>query len=115
MRQAEREKSSRARFVCRSQAAEIMVGAGLEAVAMPILKELIDQVEGHKLEDWEAGDVVARPLGLMYRCFQKLGGDAEAQDALYRRICRLDPLQAMTFTGPSGGNNGGESSDGAGA
>lgn len=120
MRQADQEKSSRARFVCRSQAAAIMVDAGLEAVAMPILKELLDQIEAHKLEDWETGDLVARPLGLMYRCFQKLGGDAEAQDSLYRRICRLDPLQAMTFPGgggsgggAGGGNGGGDGASGA--
>jgi len=104
MRQADQEKSARARFVCRSQAAGIMVDAGLEAVAMPILKELLDQIEAHKLEDWESGDLVARPLGLMYRCFQKIGGDAEAQDGLYRRICRLDPMQAMTFSGNASGD-----------
>jgi len=106
MRQADREKSSRARFVARSQAASIMVDAGLETVAMPILKELLDQIEAHKLEEWEAGDLVARPLGLMFRCFQKVGGDAEAQDNLYRRICRLDPLQAMNFAGGNAGGSG---------
>src|SRR5438445_278411 len=105
MREAEQEKSPRARFLCRSQAAGIMVEAGLEAVAMPILKELIDQIEAHKLEEWEGGEEVARPLGLMYRCLHKLGGDAETKDGLYRRVCRLDPLQAIAF--PSGEAGGG--------
>ena len=105
MREADREKSERARFLCRSEAAGIMVEAGLEAVAMPILKELVDEIETHKLEEWEAGDAVARPMGLMYRCLQKLGGDAETRDGLYRRICRLDPLQAIAFPG-GGGNDG---------
>jgi len=45
MREAEQEKSERARFLCRSEAAGIMVEAGLEAVAMPILKELVDEIE----------------------------------------------------------------------
>ena len=103
MREAEQEKSPRARFLCRSQAAGIMVEAGLEAVAMPILKELIDQIEAHKLEEWEGGEEVARPLGLMYRCLQKLGGDAKAKEDLYRRICRLDPLQAIAFPAGGGG------------
>ncbi len=105
MRAAEREKSPRARFLCRSEAAGIMVGAGLEVVALPILNELLEQVEAHKLEDWEAGDLVARPLGLMYRCLAKLGGDAGTKDALYHRICRLDPLQAIAFPGARGGRN----------
>jgi len=105
MREAEQEKSERARFLCRSEAAGIMVEAGLEAVAMPILKELVDEIEAHKLEDWEAGGIVARPMGLMYRCLHKLGGDAETKDGLYRRVCRLDPLQAIAF--PSGEAGGG--------
>ena len=92
MREAEQEKSSRARFLRRSEAAQIMVDGGLEAVALPILKELLEQIEAHKLDDWEAGDAVARPMGLLYRCLEKLGGDAEMKDNLYRQICRLDPV-----------------------
>ncbi len=107
MREAEQEKSERARFLCRSEVAGIMVEAGLEAVAMPILKELVDEIETHKLEDWEAGDVAARPMGLMYRCIQKLGGDAETKENLYRRICRLDPLQAIAFPSGAGAGGGG--------
>src|SRR5205809_769163 len=59
MREAEQEKSSRARFLRRSEAAQIMVDTGLDGVALPILKELLAQVDAHKLEDWEAGDAVA--------------------------------------------------------
>jgi len=109
MREAEQEKSERARFLCRAEAAGIMVEAGLEAVAMPILKDLVDAIETHKLEAWEAGSVAARPMGLLYRCLQKLGGDAERKDDLYRRICRLDPLQAIAFPSGAGGSGRGGS------
>ncbi|HEU4455499.1 MAG TPA: type VI secretion system protein TssA, partial [Longimicrobium sp.] len=70
---AEREKSPRARFLLRAQAAAVMVDAGLEAVAVPILRELLEQVQRHALEEWEAGEMVARPLGLLYRCLGTLG------------------------------------------
>ncbi|HUK20267.1 MAG TPA: type VI secretion system protein TssA [Gemmatimonadales bacterium] len=109
LREAEQEKSARARFLRRSEATEIMVSTGLEAVALPILRELLDQIEAHKLEDWEAGDAVARPLGLLYRCLEKLGEDAQMKDDLYRRVCRLDPMQAMAFSTAS------PATDGAGA
>jgi len=100
MREVDREKSERARFLRRSQVTGIMVDAGLEKVARPILKELTEQIDAHNLEDWEAGDVVARPLGLLYRCMAALGGESEEeQQKLYKRICRLDPLQAMAFPG----------------
>jgi type VI secretion system protein ImpA len=106
MREAEQEKSSRARFLCRSEAAGIMVDTGLEAVALPILKELLEQIDAHKLEDWEEGDAVARPLGLLYRCLDKLGGDTEMKDDLYRRVCRLDPMQAIAFPAASPSTDG---------
>ena len=64
---------------------------------------LMHEIEAHKLEEWEGGEEVARPLGLMYRCLQKLGGDAKAKEDLYRRICRLDPLQAIAFPAGGGG------------
>jgi type VI secretion system protein ImpA len=97
MRAAAQEKSERARFLRRSDAARIMVDAGLEAVAMPILMEILEKIDKHGLEDWEAGDTIAQPLGLLYRCMEKLDHDPSVRQNLYLRVCRLDPLQAMNF------------------
>lgn len=72
-----------------------MVNAGMEAVALPILRELLGQVEAHRLEDWEAGDTVAEPLSLLYRCLVRLDSDDVSRQELYTRICRLDPVQAL--------------------
>jgi type VI secretion system protein ImpA len=94
---AEQEKSPRARFLLRSQAAAVMVDAGLEAVAVPILRELLEQVQKYSLEEWEAGEVVAHPIGLLYRCLGTLGDGAGERNALYLRVCRLDPLRAITL------------------
>ena len=96
-----REKTPRARFLRRTQIARVMVDSGLETVAVPILLELLTLIENHKLADWEAGDLVAEPLALLYRCLEKLpelvAGD-HSRDSLYPRICSLDPLQAMVLT-----------------
>lgn len=98
MRQVEQEKSTRARFFHRAEAAGIMIQTGGEEIAKPILKELLQQIERHHLEEWEEGPHVAKPLGFLYRCLKTLGDDAEVdKDDLYRRICRLDPLQAIAF------------------
>ncbi len=97
MRDVGSEKTKRGRFMLQTQLANIMVEANHHSVAQPILEELIAHVESHKLEEWEAGEVVARPLALLYRCLERLDGDASARQALYLRICRLDPLQAMSF------------------
>jgi type VI secretion system protein ImpA len=98
MREASQEKSERARFLRRSQAASIMVDAGLEAVAMPVLQEMLEQIDRHTLEDWESGETVAQALGLLYRCMNRLGEDESTREGLYLRVCRLDPIQAIRFT-----------------
>jgi type VI secretion system protein ImpA len=101
MREASQEKSERARFLRRSQAASIMVDARLEAVAMPILQEMLEQIDKHDLEEWESGETVAQALGLLYRCMSGLGEDESTREALYLRVCRLDPIQAIRFNTPS--------------
>ena len=100
-RELEREKTRRGRFLYQTQLAKIMVDAGHEAVAKPLLEELIGSIESHKLEEWEAGDLVAQPLALLYRCLEKLDGDSDTKQSLYLRICRLDPLQAISFANGS--------------
>jgi type VI secretion system protein ImpA len=98
MREASREKTRRGRFLLQSALARIMVDAGHHPVAMPILEELINDIESHKLEEWEIGDMVAAPMSLLYKCLQVLDGDSSTRQSLYLRICRLDPIQAIGFT-----------------
>jgi len=100
LRAATQEKSERARFLRRSEAARIMVSTGLEAVAMPMLQDLMAAIDQHHLEEWEAGETIALPLGLLYRCLEKLDGDSSLRQTLYVRVCRLDPLQAMQIGAP---------------
>ena len=97
MNEVNREKTRRGRFLLQAELASIMVDAGHEAVALPILEELVADIENHKLEDWEAGSLVAHPMSLLYRCLTKTEGDPSTRQQLYLRICRLDPLQAMSF------------------
>src|SRR5262249_3234141 len=101
IREATQEKSARARFIRRTQAAEVMVGAGLEPVALPILRELVAQVEAHKLEDWEDGQTIAQPMSLLYRCLARLDGNSTDRQDLYVGISRLDPVQAIQLSDAS--------------
>ena len=97
MRALDREKTRRGRFLRQAELARIMVDAGFVQVAQPILQELMADIETHKLDEWEAGELVARPMALMYRCLEKLDGDSSTRHDLYQRIARLDPLQAIGF------------------
>ena len=98
MRESSREKTSRGRFLLQAQLARIMVDAGHEAVARPILDQLITDIAEHKLEAWEAGELVAAPMALLYRVLEKAEDDSGTRQDLYLRICRLDPIQAISFT-----------------
>jgi type VI secretion system protein ImpA len=98
MKEASREKTSRGRFLVQAQLARIMVDAGHEAVATPILEQLITDVTNHQLEKWEAGELVAAPMALMYRVLTKTQADEARRQSLYESICRLDPIQAISFS-----------------
>ena len=65
-------------------------------MAQPILLELAAEIERRKLEDWEAADVLAHPLVLLYRCLAKVEASDEEKRKLYARICCLDPSQALS-------------------
>ncbi len=97
MRALERERTRRGRFLRQAELARVMVDAGFVQLARPILQELMADVENHRLEEWEAGNIVARPLALLYRCLQQMDDDESTRQELYMRIARLDPLQALSF------------------
>ena len=94
-RRANHEKSERARFITQTLAASVMMDAGMQGVAKPILKDLETTIDKHNLDEWEAGDLVARPLALLYRCLPE--NDAQLA-ALHDRICLLDSSQAISLT-----------------
>jgi type VI secretion system protein ImpA len=95
MHELKRETDRRGRFLRQTQLARILVEAELDLVAAPILEEMAQLVDTHKLEDWESGALVAQPLSLMYRSKARAGGDSGELQSLYLRICRLDPVQAI--------------------
>ena len=97
-------EAARARFLRRTQVSRIMVDAGLEPIAVPILEELA----GADRAPQPGGLGVGRPGGgadgAADRCMEKAAGRAvkgpHTQASLYPRICSLDPLQAMSLSQP---------------
>ncbi len=100
-RALDRETNERGRFIRQTQLANVMLEAGLDAVATPILKQLLAKIEEAKLESWEAGPLVAEPMVLLYHSYTKSNADAKVKNDLYLRICRLDPVQALTLGQPA--------------
>jgi type VI secretion system protein ImpA len=98
-KRAEREESARARFITESLAASVLVDAGMVTIARPMLEDLVDLATSRKLDDWEAAEIVARPIGLLYRC---LPADDGRRTQLYNDICRLDPVLAVSLERAAG-------------
>ena len=96
-REAAQEPSGRGRFRRRVQLAQVCLGAGETAIALPILEELAGESERRKLEEWEPPDVIAQALSLLYRSMDKNNSSAEEKQKVYGRVCRLDPVEALAL------------------
>ena len=97
MAELTREQSPRGRFVRQTQIAYVMVEANLDAVARPILERLVETIDERKLEQWEAGPLVAQPIALLHKVLKRAGDSSSKVDELYLQVCRLDPMQALAL------------------
>jgi type VI secretion system protein ImpA len=89
------ERSGRARFQRMVQLAGICLASGYESLAYPILRELAEEIDRRNLVEWESREMVAQPLALYYRCLDRLNQAPEVKQAVYEKLCRLDPVQAL--------------------
>ena len=95
-----RERNERARFLRRLELVTVLLDAGRADIAMPIVEQLLEQLENHKLDSWEDGGVVAQALVLACRALDATDGDRSRRRQLYLRICLLDPIAALALGAP---------------
>jgi type VI secretion system protein ImpA len=95
-REMEREPTGRDRFQRKLQLAHICLAAGKDTIAQPLLDDIAAIIETHKLDDWEESGLVAAALALLIESSKKIQGDAKAKQGLFERICRLDPVRALS-------------------
>jgi type VI secretion system protein ImpA len=88
------EHTGRGRFQARIKLAQICIASKKEAIAYPLLQELAEEIQQRNLEEWESADVLTEPLVMLYRCIERLKLDQNEKQKIYRRICRIDPVQA---------------------
>jgi len=95
-REVERAVSGRARFLRKMQLAQICIAAGKDSIAQLLLDDVAAAVDTHKLDDWEDRETIARALIFLLQNSKKIQADAKAKQALFERVCRLDPVQALS-------------------
>ncbi len=91
-----RQRSGRGRFERSLQLVELCVAAGKDAIAQPLLDDLAEAIDSHKLDDWEDGEMVAAALATVMRVSKKVQDDEGEKRKLFERICRLDPVRALS-------------------
>jgi type VI secretion system protein ImpA len=97
MRDAALLPSGRARFQRRLQIAQICIDAGEIRVARRVLEELVKEIDERKLEEWEAGEMIAQPLALLLKCIDP-SDDSGERETLFARLCRINPIAAMNVS-----------------
>lgn len=95
VRDAELQPSGRKRFQRRVQVAQLCMLAKQDPIAYPVLTELSQEIERRGLETWESGEMLAHPLSLLLQCLDQRKASSEDKDALFERLCRLDPQAAL--------------------
>ena len=95
-KEIERQRSGRGRFLRKVQLAQLCIGAGKDTIAQTLLDDIAAAIETHKLEDWEDREMVAGVLAFLLQSSKKIQADAKAKQAIFERICRLDPVQAFS-------------------
>jgi type VI secretion system protein ImpA len=91
-----RQRSGRSRFRRMMQLAELAIAAGKDSIAQPLLEDITATIENHKLDAWEDPQVVAGYLSMLMRTSKKIQGSSGEKQKLFERICRLDPVQALS-------------------
>ncbi|MGI8988148.1 MAG: type VI secretion system protein TssA [Chthoniobacterales bacterium] len=94
-RELDRQRTGRGRFQRKLQLAQICISAGKPNIAQPLLDDIAAAIETHKLEEWEDRETVAGALALLIRASTAIQEDDTAKSALFKRVCRLDPVKAM--------------------
>jgi len=89
------KRSGRERFRRRMQLVEICASTNKPNVAQPILDDLAQAIETHKLDEWEDPGLVAGALATIMKMSTRIQDDASERQKLFERICRLDPAQAL--------------------
>ena len=98
-REIANQRSGRGRFQRTLQLVQLCVAAGKEAIAQPLLDDLMAAIESHKLDDWEDKQMVASVLAIVMTSSKKIQGNAGERQKLFDRICRLDPVRALGTSG----------------
>ena len=90
----------RAYFQQKLRLAEICLSIERQRLGIAVLEELAKTIDELHLEKWESPELLGRVWGRLYRCYKGAepeSAQAARASALFDRLCRLDPWQALRW------------------
>ncbi len=94
-RLAAAETTGRDRFQRRLTLAEICLASKRQRLARSILEGLSAEIEKHQLEQWESTELIGAVWTRLHQLYATNEGDSDRAAALYEKLCKLDPWQAL--------------------
>jgi type VI secretion system protein ImpA len=94
-REASREGSGRERFQRHLELSRLCFATGHFSIAVPILQNMVSEIEKRGLFDWEDPSLVAQPLILLVQCMDRTKRDPAERARVYDLLCRLEPAYAL--------------------
>jgi len=96
-KEVERQLNGRGRFQRKLQLAQICIAAGKDPIVQLLCDDLAAAIEAHKLEEWEDRAMIASAMVFLLQTSKKIQADAKVKQAMFERLCRLDPVQALAI------------------
>jgi type VI secretion system protein ImpA len=94
-RVAAREGSGRERFQRQLELSRLCFATGHFAIAVPILQNMVSEIEKRGLFDWEDPSLMAPPLILLVQCMDRTKRDPAERARVHDLLCRLEPAYAL--------------------
>jgi type VI secretion system protein ImpA len=94
-REVSRERSGRERFQRQLEVSRLCFATGHFTIAVPILQNMVSEIEKRGLFDWEDASLVAQPLILLVQCMDRTKRDPAERARVYDLLCRLEPAYAL--------------------
>jgi type VI secretion system protein ImpA len=94
-REVDQQRSLRAKFLRRVQLVEICQKAGNDAVAQPIIEDMLATIDNYKLEEWEDRDMIASVLVALAKASTRIQQDESEKFRMFERLAMLSPARAL--------------------
>jgi type VI secretion system protein ImpA len=91
------KRGARTDFLRRTQVCRLLMESGRNEAAVPILRQLLAEMDEKHLESWEEPQVLSEVLSLLLQALATAADANSMREAIFARLCQIDPAIALTL------------------